>query len=166
MVQNTGIKVPDNAIACGDNVVLPFVAEGAITPGNLVKKGTADNQVLVATPGDKGIIGVADLNWNALKTGTGKETDNYAAGDRVDVIVKGFVKVIADTGGITAGSKVQVGANNNGQVKNYTDTAANAGDVYNTANLEAIKDELGLVIGRAYTSATATNPAVIYLDPA
>ena len=163
MVQNTGIQVPDNSIGAGDNVILPFMAEGAITPGDLVKKGTADNQVLVATPGDKAIIGVADLNYNALKVYTGKETDNFAAGDRVDVITKGFVKIIADTGTVNAGSKVQVGAANNGRVDDYADTAVGA--AFNQANLEAVKDELGLVIGRAYTSAAAAAAAVIYLTP-
>jgi hypothetical protein len=164
MVQNTGIRVPDNSIQCGENITIPMIAEGAITPGQLVKKGTADNQVLVATPGDKGIIGVADLNRNALAKSGGLLTAAYAAGDPLEVIVIGFVKVLADTGGITAGSKVQVGASNNGRVRNYTDTAAPV--AYVQADLEAIKDELGLVIGRAYTSAAAGSYAVIWLDPA
>lgn len=163
MVRNTGIVVPANGVACGDNIKLPFVAEGVLSPFNLVKKGTADNQILIATPGDKGILGVADLNYKAVESG-GVETAAYAAGDPVDVIANGFVVVIADTAGITAGSKVMVGAANNGRVENYLDTAVGA--AFNQANLEAVKDELGLVIGRAYTSAAATAKAVIYLDPA
>lgn len=163
MVQNLGIPVPaSHTIACGENLKVAYVAEGAITPGNLVKKGTADNQVLVATPGDKGILGVADINRNAVSRGLTPLTA-FAAGEILEVIIKGFVRVVADTHGITAGSKVGVGTHTNGLVENYQDQAVGA--AFNQAELEMVKDELGLLIGRAFTTAAAAAAAVIFLTP-
>jgi hypothetical protein len=162
MVQNLGDVVPTNRYDAGENFKVSRVAEGAITPGQLVKKGTADNQVLVATPGDKGILGVADLNRNAVVRNLTPLTA-FAAGEALEVIVFGFVSVLADTAGITAGRKVMVGAANNGRVEDYLDTAV-AG-AFGQANLEAVKDELGMVIGRAFTTAAAGARALIFLCP-
>jgi hypothetical protein len=163
MVQNLGIVVPaSHTFAAGENLKVPYVAEGAITPGLMVMKGTADNQVLLATAGAKNILGVADINRNAVSRGLTPLTA-FAAGEILEVIVSGFVSVLADTAGITAGRKVMTGAATSGRVEDYLDTAT-AG-AWAQANQEAQKDELGMVIGRAFTTAAAGSRAVIHLAP-
>jgi len=162
MVVNLGIEVPANAFACGENIKVPYVAEDAITPGMLVMKGTADNQVLLCTAGAKNALGIADLNRNAVSRGLTPLTA-YVAGETLEVIVFGFVSVEADTHGITAGAKVGVGTHTSGHVENNQDQAV--GGAFNQAELELVKDELGMLIGRAFTTAAAGNRAVIFLNP-
>lgn len=153
MVQNTGIVAPTIAIRCADNCkVFPFVAEGAITPGNLVKKGTADNQVVVAITTDKDILGVADLNYTALDAG-GVETAAYAAGNRVDVIIDGLVALVADTAGVTCGKRIKVGAATSGRVQDVAYTAPPAADTYNTATMTAALLDRDQCVGRAFITA-------------
>lgn len=162
MVQNTGIVVPTTAIRAGENIVLPFIAEGAITPGNLVKKGTADNQVVVAVTTDKDILGVADLNYNALDTG-GVETAAYSAGQRVDVVCGGFVKCLADTGAVTCGKRIKVGPTTGTKVQDVAYTAPPAADTYNTATMTAALLDRDQCIGRAFTSAASGAYCVVLL---
>lgn len=162
MVVNTGIRVPTNSIACGNNIKVSMIAEGAITPGMVVMKGTADNQVLVATANALSVMGVADLNRNARARTNVTLMTAYAAGDQLEVIVWGFVRVIADTGGILAGSIVVMGANTSGSVRTAPYTAPPGTDTYTTAGMTASLLCRDTLLGRAFTTCTATNLAVMF----
>lgn len=159
---NSGIGVPDNVIRCGGNtIVKKLVAEGAITPGDAVKFGSSKAQVLVCAAGDKVCIGVADLNYRAVQDGQNPMTHDFAAGEEVEVIMNGLVRVIADNAGFTMGHLVMIGSTEGYEIDDYLDTAV--GGAFNQANLEAVKDELGMVIGRALTTAATTVAGVIRL---
>jgi hypothetical protein len=164
MVVNTGIKVPTNSIACGDNIKVSMIAEGAgVTPGLAVMKGTADNQVVVCTVGSLSFMGIADLNRNARARTNVALTTAYTAGDQLEVIIWGFVKVIADTRGITCGTEVGVGEATSGRISDNAYTAPPAGNTYTTAGMAAsllVRDQ---IIGAAFTTAASGNAAVIFL---
>jgi hypothetical protein len=162
MVVNTGIKVPTNSIACGNNLKVSMIAQDAFIPGQVVMKGTADNQVLLATVGSLTVVGVADLNRNARARTNVTLMTAYAAGDQLEVITWGFVRVIADTGGITAGSMVSMGGNTSGSVRVCPYTAPPAADTYNTVAMAASLLCRDQILGRAFTTATATNYAVMF----
>ena len=162
---NTRYVMPTGQVRYGDDhIANPYFAEGAITPTNLVKQGTAVNQCVVNSVGNKEVLGVADVNSDAAAEDLNTLTHAYAAGDECVVIQSGIVVIVADTGGITAGKKVMVGKADGAEVDDYTDTAANAGDTYLTTNLELIKDEIGLIIGLALTTAATTVKGLILLD--
>lgn len=159
---NSGIAVPTNVIRCGGNtIVKKLVAEGAITPGDLVIYGSSKAQVLVCPAGSKACIGVADLNYRAVQDGLDPMTHDFAAGEEVEVIMNGLVRVIADTAGFTMGLLVMVGAADGVEVADYLDSAV--GSSFSQSGLEASRDELGMIIGRALTTAATTVAGVIRL---
>lgn len=140
------------------------VAEGAITPGDLVKLGTADYQVVVNTATTLKPYAVADLNYDAEAEGLDPLTHDFAAGDKCVVIRKGICRVIADAAGMTAGSRGIVGTTTAYMVGDYTDTAANAGDTYVTTNLELIKVEIITTVGSILTDAATTVAGLVDID--
>ena len=162
MTADMGLKVPSNVVkAGGNNVVISAVADAAITPTNLVKFDTAQSLVIPQTVGGKDTLGVADRNEDAIADDEDPMTHAYADGEVVNVVCDGLVVVVADTSGFTRGGLVQVGAADGAEVDDYVDTAV--GGAFNQANLEAVKDELGMIIGRAFTSAASTVKGVIKL---
>jgi len=164
MTADMGLKVPSNVVqAGGNNIVLTAVADEAITPTNLVKFDTSQALLIKQTASGKNTLGVADRNEDAIADDQDPMTHAYADGEVVNVVIDGMVVVVADTTGFTRGGLVAAGDSDGAEVEDYTDTAANAGDTYLTANLEAIKDELGAIIGRALTSAATTVKGVIKL---
>jgi phosphoserine aminotransferase len=157
--------MPTGSVRYGDDhIANPYFAEGVITPTNLVLQGTAVNQVKINTAGNQNVIGVADVNSDALAEDLDVLTHAYASGDECVVIQSGIVVVVADTAGIVAGEKVMVGISTSGFVDVYTSTAAQAADTYKTANLDLIAGEIREIIGHALTTAATTVKALILLD--
>lgn len=157
-----GVKVPTYAIKCGGNtIVLAKVAEGAITPGDLVMSGTAAYQVLVNTGS---ATGVADLNEDAVADKENPMTHDFAAGDRCNVICNGMVRVIADAAGMTADEKAQEGGTTAYMVGDLDSTAVSAGDTYKTADYTAIIGGLRTCIGVNLTTAATTVAGVLLLN--
>ena len=146
MASTTQLVVPTNTVkVSGPHETLTLVAEGAITPGEAVKFGSSQAQVVVCGVTDPLCIGVADKNQNAaVIAGTDPMTTDYAAGDEVMVITKGRVRAIADTAGITRGTLVKTGAVDGGK---FEDIGAGTFDE---------------VVGRALT--TAASGAAFILD--
>lgn len=163
MVANTGIVVPTNSIACGNNIKVSKIAEGVgVTPGLAVMKGTAQNQVVLCTVGSLSCEGIADLNRNARAKYDLPLTTAYTAGEPLEVIVFGFVKVVADTRGITAGSMVVVGEATSGRISDNAYTAPPGGNTYNTVAMAAsllVRDQ---IVGRAFTSGASGCDAVVF----
>jgi len=163
MAATAGIVVPTGAIRYGNqHIALKRVAEGAITPGNLVKKGTADYLVVVNTAGAYP-SGVADLNYKAREDNNDPLTHAFAAGEECMVIIHGMVRVVADTSAFTAGDRVMAGDTDGAEVEDQDATAPSAADTYATADFTAIIGGLRTSIGFGLTSAATTVAGVIML---
>jgi hypothetical protein len=127
-------------------MVQMFTAEGVISPHDLVKYGTDGSRVLrIAAATDTTCLGVADLNMTKVASG-GKETDDYAIGDQVPVIMDGLVVVKADAG-VARGARVMVGATTFYRV--ITEAASIAG--------------VQQGVGRALTTASAGGDKLVVL---
>lgn len=146
MAITSELVVPTNTIrAGGEHSTLTLTAEGAITPGDAVKFGSSQAQVVVCGVTDPLFIGVADLNKAALEDGDNPMTTDFAAGDEVVVITKGRVRAIADSAvAVTRGTLVMTGAT---VATSFEDIGAGTFDE---------------VAGRALTSAVVT--AAFILD--
>jgi hypothetical protein len=139
------------------------VAEGAITPGDFVKIGTADYQVVANTTTGLMPAGVADLNYDAIADGEDPLTHDFAAGDECIVITRGRVRVVAGPSAMTAGVAAMVDTTTGTDCEDLTATAAQASDTYKTANLDLIADEIRTTVGMILGDAAKTVAGVIDL---
>ncbi len=131
-------------MAGNNKIVQMLTAEGVISPHDVVKYGTDRSRVVrIAAATDTVRIGAADLNVTAVSKG-GKETDDYAVGDQVPVIMDGLVVCKADAA-IVAGARVMVGATTFRYV--ITEAASTAG--------------LQQHVGRALTAAAASGDKLV-----
>ncbi len=147
MAINAGLVVPTNTIrAGGRHETITLVAEAGITPGDAVKFGSSQAQVVVCGVTDPLFIGVADLNKAALEDGNDPLTTDYVAEDIVVVITKGRVRAIADSAvAVTRGTLVMTGATVG---TSFEDIGGGTFDE---------------VAGRALTSAAVTDPFILEL---
>lgn len=148
MVANAGLVLPTNTIrvGVGDHQTLTVVAEAAITPGDAVKFGSSQAEVIRTTATDPLCIGVADLNKAAIAAGTDPMTTDFAAEDEVVVITKGRVLAYADSAvAVTMGTLVMTGA-----------TVGHAFEDIGAGTFDE-------VVGRALTTAAVTDPFILEL---
>lgn len=164
---NTGFVVPTSQVRYLGSGARPhfagtYVAEGAFSPTNLVKGGTAANQVVVNTTSVYP-VGVADLNYDAAAERLNTLTHAFAANDVSIVLKAGIVVVVADTSAISADTRVMTGDTDGAEVEDYGSTGANAGDTYKTANLDLIADEINTTLGYGLIAGASAASALIDL---
>lgn len=145
MTATSGFVVPDNAVMAGGNYLTSqFVADGALSPTNLVKFDTTDELIIVCATDDEECIGVAGVNYQAISDGEDPMTHAFAANELVNVHMDGYLVIVADTGNLTRGLFGVSGAADGAEVE---DTGAVTWEP--------------TIVGRAMRSAASTVKGVI-----